>query len=241
MWHAGRNQGIVALRLHSGQWWWRAAAVTTGYPYGWTRMSIPGSDVTECDSSVRRAPSAKDLLAQGFINAMLAHELSKHFEPTAAAIPVKLVLCDFRSNFVRSYDDAYDAIFSYKERYYYDWWLTLHGGAPADLAENSKNSAARPYYSFTLSAEPKPYYELPGHPTAPPLAAALTFRGATLDVWFPYVLRRNSSYSLDLAASGSDLRRVRGSLSDNVLHFSLPEFTWGMGYAARGTITGASL
>ena len=241
MWYAGKDRGVVALRLRSRQWWWRGAAATEG-TFGWTEMQIPGNEVTSCGSTFPGPPSAHDLLVKGFIDKALADELSHRLQPTT--IPksfVKLSLCDPDQSYVESWRDSYAATFFYKEPYYYEWWFRLSGGTPAD-SQKAAASGAQAYYSFALSAEPKPrsFYQVaqPVKPT--PLPSAVTFaRGATFAVWFPYVLSKDRYYTLDLKGGASRIFSLSGRLKNNVLHFDLPQFTWQLRHAAYGEIDGA--
>jgi len=237
MWHAGKNQGIVALRWRSGQWWWRGAAATTGYPFGWTRMSIPGNEVTDCDALGDR-PSAGDLLVEGFIDRAFADVLSHRLQRTAdSTVGKTLRLCDPDPAFVESGNDAgYAATFSYKENYYYYWWLSLSGRTPI-RTRATVTPGARSLYTFALRAQPKPssYYQ-PRHSPATPLPAAITFRDSTLQVWFPYVLSDRTRYFLTLDGEASQLRDLPARLSNNVLYFRLSRFTWRIRDVARGKI-----
>lgn len=49
--------------------------------------------------------------------------------------------------------------------------------------------------------------------------------GATLDVWFPFVLDPQLRYALGIAGTGITTAPLTGILRDNVLHFALPPIT----------------
>jgi hypothetical protein len=48
--------------------------------------------------------------------------------------------------------------------------------------------------------------------------------GTTLDVWFPFVLDTNKTYSLTIAHVTPVIGPINGTLKDNTLHFVLPAF-----------------
>ncbi len=62
--------------------------------------------------------------------------------------------------------------------------------------------------------------------------------GATLDVWFPFVLDANVRYSLTLVGGETTIGPLVGTLHDNTLHFELPSFTATPGTSLMGEIDG---
>lgn len=241
MWHAAKNKGIVALHLRSNQWWWRGAAVTTGGPADWTYMSIPGNEVTDCDAPFG-PPTAHGLFSEGFIDATLAGMLSSRLKQigSGGSRAIHMIkLCAPNEQYVKSGKDPYAATFFYKEEYYYDWWFVLSGWAPVD-SHRAMTANAKPYHFVTLKADPRrPDYRPRSQPT--PLPTTLTFaRGATFEVWFPYVLSRTTHYTLNLSG-GTSIHALSGKLKNNVLHFDLPAFSWEVSGPVYGEIDGTQM
>ena len=233
MWHAAGNAGVVALRLHSGRWWWRGAAVMTANEAGvWTPMSIPGNALSLCyhNGLKPRPPTAHGLFAQGFVDKVLADHLSRH-DATAAPFrgPAPIVLCDPDLSYVDSRSEAYDATFFHRDDV--GWkWFNLSGDTPPS-SQRAAIPAAEPYYSFTLGA-----WSSDGD--TPP--AVLRFaRGSTLEVWFPFVLPTDENYMLHLSGVIPEITELSGTLKNNVLRFVLPPLALKKGVIARGEIDGA--
>lgn len=49
--------------------------------------------------------------------------------------------------------------------------------------------------------------------------------GTTVDIWCPFVLDTNKTYSLTLAKAAESVGPINGKLRGNILHFELPAFT----------------
>ena len=239
MWHAGQNRGVVALRFRSGRWWWRGAAVMTAGEVGvWTPMSIPGNRITLCYhyGLMPGAPSAHDLLAQGFIDKALADELSGRL--TAAASfsstePRPVVLCDpDLTHYIESASsNVYVATLFHKDDV--EWqWFSLSGYTPSTW-QKAAIPGTDPYYLFSLKVE-----SFAGE--APPPAALAFASGSSFEVWFPFVLPRNKSYMLHLSNVDPAIAELSGTLKNNVVRFVLPPFTLRSGVIAHGEIDGAS-
>ena len=56
-------------------------------------------------------------------------------------------------------------------------------------------------------------------------APAHVASGSSLDVWFPFLLDPSLRYSLTIAYADKPIGPIDGTLSNNVVHFNLPEFT----------------
>jgi len=56
-------------------------------------------------------------------------------------------------------------------------------------------------------------------------APAHVASGASLDVWFPFLLEPRLRYSLTIAYADKPIGPIDGTLNNNVVHFNLPEFT----------------
>jgi hypothetical protein len=233
MWHAGQNQGVVALRIRSGRWWWRGAAVMTPGDIGvWTPMSIPGNRITLCYhyALMPGPPSAHELLAQGLIDKALANQLSGRLTATPHSNRVPLVLCDPDPNYVKSESGGYDATFSHKQDV--GWkWFTLSGKSPPS-GQRAAIPGATPYYLFSLSA-----WTSDG--AVPPTVQTFA-TDSTFEVWFPFVLPRDKNYTLQFNDVVPRITELSGTLKNNVLRFVLPPFTLRKGVIAHGEIDAAS-
>jgi hypothetical protein len=231
MWQAGQNQGIVALQLRSGRWWWHAAAVTTSYQVGsWTRMYTPGDELTDCGPQMPGPPSAEELLSQSFIDKGLAQLLYGRLK--SAALPKVMTIADCVSFTVRGTQGGYDAVFTPKPDVSDDGvQFQLSGGAAAGR-QSPERSTASPIYGFDLAAWP--YNKRIAR-------SLLAQRGSVISVWFPFVLDLHESYSLNLSNVSPELRAIYGRIKDNVLRFSLPPFVIRTGSVARGAIYDSSM
>lgn len=253
-WHAKERKGIVNLRLRSGRWWWRAAAVTTTYNSGapWTRMRMPGIGLEECDSvTFPDSPSAKSLLAEGFIDEALARELSSRLPATRRSNIVSGSTCDPDVRYLVSTTGESEATFFHHEVYLPEWFTWIGRTAAHQKDETGPGSDA--YYSFTVTAHRdsresgmrqlvhSTYKSLFGSllPTPPPTLAFS--RDSTIDVWFPYVLATQDHYVLSISNVTPEVAGAPGTLKNNVLHFVLPAFTLHWGDVAHGEIDGASV
>ena len=49
--------------------------------------------------------------------------------------------------------------------------------------------------------------------------------GTSVDIWFPFALDTNKTYSLTLAKAAESVGPINGKLQNNILHFDLPAFT----------------
>jgi hypothetical protein len=98
--------------------------------------------------------------------------------------------------------------------------LVLHGRAPT-AAEMPPSPGENSLYFFdvTSSASPTP-----------------SIAGATLDVWFPFVLDASQRYALWLGFVTPEMRELPGTLRDNTLHFVLPPFALAPSKTALGEI-----
>lgn len=86
----------------------------------------------------------------------------------------------------------------------------FYGRAPTEN-ESTQHPNGDAFYFFTL--------ELSG-------SKPVTFvQGATLDVWFPHVLMPNLRYGITAGFGTKSFGPIRGTLSNNTLHYVLPEFT----------------
>jgi hypothetical protein len=253
-WHTERRGGIVNLRLRSGRWWWRAAAVkTTDNPEApWTRMRTPGIDLEGCDSlTFPDPPSAKSLLADGFIDEAMARELSSRLPPAHTSNIAGGSTCTPDDRYLISTTGGSEATFIHHEEYLPTWFSWI--GRTTEVREGGTDSSSDAYYSFTLTARRdnseegmrrlvhstlKPLFdEL--LPTPPP---ALAFsRNSTIDVWFPYVLAKQDHFVLSISNVTPGIAGVPGALKNNVLHFVLPAFTLHWGGVAEGEISGTSV
>lgn len=86
----------------------------------------------------------------------------------------------------------------------------FYGRAPTEN-ESTQHPNGDAFYFFTL--------ELSG-------SKPVTFaQGATLDVWFPHVLLPNLRYRITAGFGTKSFGPISGTLSNNTLHYVLPEFT----------------
>jgi hypothetical protein len=69
-------------------------------------------------------------------------------------------------------------------------------------------------------------------------AQPVALKGATLDVWFPYVLDAKQKYALLLGFVDPNIEDISGTLGGNTLHFTLPAFATTPGKDALGEIDG---
>jgi hypothetical protein len=249
-WHASERRGIVNLRLHSGRWWWRAAAVKTtdNSEAPWTRMRAPGIDLGDCDSlTFPDPPSANSLLAGGFIDKAMARELSSRLPATHTSNIAGASTCNPDDQYLVSTTGGSEATFFHKEEYL-PFWFTWIGKT---VEEGEPGSSSDAHYSFTLTASRnsseqgmprlvhsiyKPLFDSL-LPTPPPTLAFR--RNSTIDVWFPYVLPKQSHYALSISGVTREIVGVPGTLKNNVLHFILPAFTLHWGDVAHGEIYGS--
>ncbi|HEY1747943.1 MAG TPA: hypothetical protein VGG11_14420, partial [Xanthobacteraceae bacterium] len=244
-WHAAERRGIVNLRLRSGRWWWRAAAVkTTDNPQApWTRMRTPGIDLEDCDRvTFPDPPSANSLLADGFIDKAIARLLSSRLPASHASNIAGGLTCTYDDRYLVTTTGGSEATFTHHEEYLPLWFTWI--GRTTEVPEGDADSDA--YYSFTLTARRdnseegmrrlvhaslKPLLdEL--LPTPPPTLAFS--RNSTIDVWFPYVLAKQDHYALSISNVTPEIAGVTGSSKNNVLHFVLPAFTLHWGDVAEG-------
>ncbi|HKU81477.1 MAG TPA: hypothetical protein VJP76_04830 [Candidatus Tumulicola sp.] len=234
-WHAGQNEGVVVLRLRSGHWWWRAAAVSTAGDVGiWTPMAVPGNALSLCyhdDELTHGPPSAHQLFAEGFIDKGLAGELSTHLFTAPSRNLVPLVLCDPSMYYIRSYQGAYTATLFHKEDVGWQWFV-LDGHTPP-VGYEPATQGVEAYYLFDLAVQ------FSQEPTAPETVAFAS--GSTFEVWFPFVLQGNKKYTLHLDGVSPEISALPGSLKGNVLRFVLPSFVLRTEATARGEIDGELL
>jgi hypothetical protein len=254
-WHASERRGIVDLRLRSGRWWWRAAAVKTTHDSEapWSRIRAPGIDLEEdCDGvTFPDPPSASNLFADGFIDKAMARELSGRLPATHTSDIAGGSTCSLNPQYLVSTTGGSEATFIHHEEYLPSWFDWI-GQTEADLGyETGTNPGA--LYSFSLTAhrdnEERGVQQLV-HSTLKPLLdellptppPTLTFRrNSTIDVWFPYVLPKQSHYALSISGFTRENVGVPGTLKNNVLHFILPAFTLHWGDVAHGEIYGSSV
>lgn len=225
MWHAGVIRGIVILRNYGGRWWWRAGTMTINAKVsGWTPLQSPGDRITACGSFSPWAPSAHELLEQGFISPHLAKRLTLRLKPPQRPKTLGFVICDYAPNYVNDEGNVYDAIFHYSSGLFGEAWvLALSGGMPSPKLPNEGGSS-KAYYSFDLWSQGD---------------KALTFPdGSTFKIWFPYVLRSRLGYTLTVTNVSPVIRRLSGKFEDNALTFTLPWFTLPPYGAAHGEING---
>jgi hypothetical protein len=251
-WRAAERRGIVNLRLHSGRWWWRAAAVKTtdNSEAPWTRMRTPGIDLEDCDSlTFPDPPSANSLLADGFIGKAMAREVSSRLPATHTPNIAGGATCNPDDQYLVSTTGGSEATFIHHEEYLPSWFNWI-GRTEADRGVETAG-IPDPLYSFSLTARRdngesgmqrlvhstlKLFFdEL--LPTPPPTLAFS--RNLTIDVWFPYVLAKQDHYALSISNVTPEIAGVPGTLNNNVLHFVLPAFTLQWGDVARGEIDGA--
>lgn len=62
--------------------------------------------------------------------------------------------------------------------------------------------------------------------------------GTTIDVWFPFALETNKTYSLTIGFTDEPIGPIDGTLKDNSLHFVLPAFSVHPGAHLMGEIDG---
>jgi hypothetical protein len=255
MWHAAERRGIVTLGLHSGRWWWLAAAVKTAHDPGapWTRMRTPGIDLEEdCDGVTSPdPPSSNSLLADGFIDAAMAHELSGRLPATHTSNIAGVSTCSLDPRYLVNTTGGSEATFVHHEEYPPSWFNWI-GRTEAD-PERETGASPDALYTFSLTARRdngeggvqklvhstlKPLFDelLP----TPPSTLAFS-RNSTIDVWFPYVLAKQDHYPLSVSNVTPELSDVPGALKNNVLRFILPAFTLRWGAIAQGVIRGASV
>lgn len=233
-WHAAKLGGIVNLRLRSGRWWWRAAAVKSDENSAapWTRMRAPGIDLGDCDRlTFPDAPSADNLLMEGFIGKALSRELSSRLPVSRTSNIRGMSTCSLAPGYLVSTTGGVEATFASHEEYLATWFTWVGRTTDQEGAIRSSSGAA---YSFTLKASRHNSEEGVRRPTPPP---ALAFkRNSTIDVWFPYVLASQDHYVLSVSNVTPGIDSVPGTLNDNVLHFVLPAFTLHWGDVAHGEI-----
>ncbi len=225
MWHGGPKRGLVALRLRSGPWWWRAEATTKAEAYGaWTRLLTPGIYAGGCETMDEPSPSARDLLSEGFVNEKLAVILSRRLKPEKRADLALVQDCAYALGYATSTVDSYDASFSPNLNDLVTPWIILTGRTPTSSFRDSPADSVT-YYAFDLfQSKLKP----------------VAFRaGATIDVWFPYVLNQRVRYVLHLTNVNRQIPPVPGKLENNTLHFTLPAFGLRAGTKAQGEIAKA--
>lgn len=216
-------RGLVVLRFISGRWWWRAAAATADAKGGdsWSPMKSPGEMVGFCGRGFP-APSAHDLLAQGFVSSSFAKQLRTKLKPAPAPAEYLISQCDaFGGGDVEDVSTAegYYALFLHKE--VNETGLVLDGGSPKNGASTSAQDQT-PLYTFTLSTTKR---------------ISVPFRaGSTLTVWFPYVLKGMVTYTLTLNGVNPEMQTLPGRLKNNVLSFTLSAFSILAGVPARGEI-----
>lgn len=233
LWHAGKRHGVVVLRWELARWWWRAGDT---YELGaelWTPMEVPGNGIEGCNVDLGGPPSAHDLLAQGFISRTLAEQLSGRLRARPTSGPAYYE-CMPSSNYISIYEgDGFDAGLFHEDDTAYTWSFTLKR---SKLAEDQQIADGTSLFLFLLSAQLKPrdYSPLPNS-TWPPSGATFS-RGATLDVWFPYVLPIRKHYTVRLSGVVPEIADTPGMLRHNVLYFKLPPFTLEKGAVADGEI-----
>ena len=253
-WHAAERRGIVNLRLHSGRWWWRAAAVRTAdnSEAPWTRMRTPGIDLEDCDGlTFPDPPSANSLLADGFIGKAMAREVSSRLPAIHTSNIAGGSTCNPNDQYLVSTTGGSEATFIHHEEYLPSWFNWI-GRTEADRGVETGGSPD-PLYSFSLTARRdngesgmqklvhstlKPLFA-EFLPTPPPTLAFS--RNSTIDVWLPYVLAKQDHYALSISNVGPDIVGVPGTLKNNVLHFVLPAFTLHWGDVAEGVVDAANL
>jgi hypothetical protein len=253
-WHAAERRGIVNFGLHSGRWWWLAAAVKTTHDSEapWTRMRTPGIDLEgDCDSVTSPdPPSASSLLADGFIDTAMARELSSRLPATHTSNIAGGSTCSLNDKYLVSSTGGSEATFIHHEEYLPSWFNWI-GRTEADRGVETGGSPD-PLYSFSLTARRdngesgmqklvhstlKPLFdEL--LPTPPPTLAFS--RNSTIDVWLPYVLAKQDHYALSISNVTPAIADVPGTLKNNMLHFVLPAFTLHWGDVAEGEVNAAS-
>ncbi len=236
-WRSAQHQGVVALRLYFGRWWWRAAAISSIHASpSWTPMLAPGYGLGQCGLQVYDPPSVAALLAAGFIDETLAKELSGRLQATTTQHSVVTIMqCHMIPIDSISGSGGFDATFFHKEDYGSAWfdWIAW--------APETTSSDREPSYAFTVKALPHDPSDLVQtvyrvlFPTPPPI---LKFDDSTVDVWFPYVLTNDTRYTLSLSNVTPELRDIPATLRNNVLHFLLPEFSLQLGEVAHGEIDG---
>jgi hypothetical protein len=224
-WHVGAVRGLVAMELKSGRWWWRAAATRNPGAHGaWTRLLLPGGFLGSCPTWFKAAPSVQDLLAQGFVNEHLVAILSRRLEPAKPPGGGLLVDCRPVSGFANSMDDGYYASFLRNRKDHITVPVALTGRG-STIGPSGHRLSAVTYYAFDFSES---LFEL------------ARFRaGATLDVWFPYVLDKRVRYVLYLRNIDPEIVALPGKLENNTLHFTLPAFGLRAGTKAHGEIAKA--
>jgi hypothetical protein len=215
--HTPDKRGLVALRLKSGRWWWRAAAATRSDSGGaWTGLLFPGDDLGECGFMSSRAPTARELSQKGLIDERLAFQLSKRLAVAKQPHSGLGILCDSFGTSAESQSGGYHAWFADPSNYF--------GPSPSLIGHlpplTSDEESRVDYYGFDLLASsPKPMI-LGAH--------------TTIAVWFPFVLESDCYVLRLIGPSGTT--RILGTLKQNVLHFDLPPLTLQSGEHLRGEI-----
>ena len=203
-WHSGKAAGLVLLRIMRGRWWWVAAASTVDSSFGyWTPLKSPGSEVSVCGANLVHSPTAGNLLSAGLIARPFVTGLEPYLRVLRSGAPDDHLLpsCDYPSLY-QDVTDGYNATFDSPD--VLDQ-VSLHGGAPAD------SEMPPVYFEFTLST----------HSSRP--VAVKT--GASIHVWFPFVLNQHERYSLMLTGADEDLASLTGYFKDNTLTFPIPAIT----------------
>jgi hypothetical protein len=138
--------------------------------------------------------------------------------------PVEQRACAACPSMLWNYTDGFQTTLAFDAGTKWDPTFALRGRA-ASIAEMPPTPTMNKYYFFRLSAK-----------GAEPIVIR---NGASLDIWFPYVLDASKSYDLWLDFIDPDADGLPGTLKDNTLHFTLPAFSTIPGKDAFGEIDGA--
>jgi hypothetical protein len=225
-WHAKNYRGYVTLAYQSDRWWWTAASTKGPLPSGervlyWSRIYY-GPGFGDCGGFDTYGPAAKDFLLAGLIDDAIYRSVKSRLrtEPLPKTLIEVQAHCDtpFREDFTNGYEAAQSN--QTPEGVSVQFGRRVPGQS-ADL------TSVGSHFDFLLRSERY------GKPESP---ESFTVRAFKLSIWAPFVLDKQNKYSLSIRDVTPEIAEVQGSVTNNVIEFTVPAFETHTGAVARGEI-----
>ncbi|HXM06090.1 MAG TPA: hypothetical protein VN936_01435 [Candidatus Acidoferrum sp.] len=225
-WHANNYRGYVTLAYQDNRWWWTAAA-TRGSPLSdatksyWSRIYY-GPGLGECGGHDPYGPAAKDFLLAGLINDAIERSVESRLrtEPLPSTQLEVEATC-YRS-LRRDFVSGYEALQSNQT----PEGVSLQFGRRG-LGESADLTSIGSRFDFLLATEIYDKSEAP---------KAFAVRALKVSIWAPFVLDKQNKYSLIIRDVAPQIAPLPGSVTNNVIQFTVPAFEMQTGAVARGEV-----
>lgn len=231
-WHSAGGRGVAVLRYRNARWW----LVGNGYEtqdQGRTMWMYEGINPIGCAMEAISLPPDADYLRHAFnaANATIALWSAHGAIPTPepgkvtiiAAVPSERFCFEHslgtteKQSLTLKNIDGYRAHWSATSSWSPDISHPI-SRAPTDAEMSAPGADAVFFFSATVGKAP------------------VAIGKTTLDVWCPFVLDPGARYSLAITGGEPIVGPIDGTMTNNVLHFELPEFTAKPGTYLQGEI-----